>query len=323
MTDCRTIAASPEWVAAFARLAKLHSLSVGDLLGRIVLDAPESRIFECGSCGRPLDGTGRFPAIAQRAKGDPYALRFSFRLFAGGMAEVYGVDGDHAKYFCAGCTKVVIDPAARLVSVFAPKGTSADHDKAAEATRAVVRGLLASSSATRAHESTPEAASPAQIPASSDWVAAFARLAKLHSLSVGDLLGRIVLDAPESRRFSCGSCHLPFEMVGRFPAIPRRPPEDFFALRFSIRLFDSGLAEAYGTLGFGADGSAHFCAGCAKTVLAPIARWLAILTPKEAEAIAGRNETTARMMGFVERLFRPGALIAAPKETPILPPREE
>ena len=146
-------------------------------------------------------------------------------------------------------------------------------------------------------------------------------IAKLSGLPVADFLGLAELDLPEPRLYECGSCGMPVQVVGRYPAIPRRRENDPYAIRYSLRLFDSGLAEVYGLDG---ETAGYFCAGCAKVVLEPAARWLAFLTPKEADAMGERDGTLSRMTGFIRRLWNPRAQIAAPLTGPkALPARSD
>ena len=125
MAEQKTIPVSADWVAAFERLAAAHGLKPDEFLALAELTRPGPVDFVCGSCERPLQAVGRFPRVSLRQPGDPFALRYSLRLFDSGVLEVHGLEGDETGYFCEGCAKTWMEPMGRIFRLLAPRELAA------------------------------------------------------------------------------------------------------------------------------------------------------------------------------------------------------
>lgn len=135
---------------------------------------------------------------------------------------------------------------------------------------------------------------------SAEWRASLERLAAHNGVSLEEWLRRAEVLSISTRTFHCGKCDRDFELTGRWPALPIRPPGDAYKAATCLRVFESGLTEVYGLDG---EQTGYFCPGCAKMLLEPAFRILRMLNPSDAVAVAAHNSFIGKAMGFMRGLF--------------------
>jgi hypothetical protein len=133
----KAIAISADWLAAFERLAKVHGISVEELLQRGEFAPFRQHDFQCMKCGRPFHHFGRYQAPLLRDPADPFAVAHSLRVFAGGLTEIYSSEFEGAGIMCSGCSKMFMEPISRVIGFLHPEEAKAIQELGGTGKRAM------------------------------------------------------------------------------------------------------------------------------------------------------------------------------------------